>query len=286
MARWTGGGVVVKQPLADLAVADDWPFDQARAFIECDCLRLLAERMPHSAPEVVFVDEDRFTFGMTIAPTGGVIWRDEHDAGVAEPRRTVHAARLLARLHATTAGDARVGDRFAAQWPLLQGRIEPYHRATARRHPDLAPWIEEEVTRLLHTRRCLVHGDYSPKNLIAYPDRMLTLDLEVAHWGDPAFDVAFLLALVLLDGIRHRNRAFIAEARRFWRIYAQESGSAAADPAALIAELGCVVLARVDGKSRLAHLEGRSAELGRRYARALLLELCDAGVDEALAACP
>ncbi len=102
MARWAGGGVVVKQPLADLAVADDWPFDQARAFIECDCLRLLAERMPYSAPEVVFVDEDRFTFGMTIAPTGGVIWRDEHDAGVADPRRTVHAARLLARLHTTT----------------------------------------------------------------------------------------------------------------------------------------------------------------------------------------
>ena len=110
------------------------------------------------------------------------------------------------------------------------------------------------------TRRCLVHGDYSPKNLIAYPDRMLMLDFEVAHWGDPAFDVAFLLALVLLDGMRHDDTAFFVEARRFWHAYQRAAGAAAATDAAVVAELGCIVLALSTGNRASRFLQrSRSA---------------------------
>jgi len=285
LAEWDYGAVVVKQPRALLAVDDEWPFDQARAFVERDCLVVLGERMPDAAPRLVFADEHRFVIGMTAAPAGGVLWRDEHDAGVADPRRTDQAARLLGRLHATTAGDAAIAERFAAQWPLLEGRIEPYHRATARFHPELAARIEAEVERLLATRSCLVHGDFSPKNLIAYPDRMLMLDFEVAHWGDPAFDVAFLLALVVLDGIRHHDSSFAEQALRFWQLYRLEAGAAAAASDDVVAELGCIVLARVDGKSRLPHLTEAVADSVRRYARALLTDLRHASVEDALAAC-
>lgn len=282
LAEWTGGRIVVKQPLAELAVEDRWPFDRARAFVERDCLELLAERMPGTAPRLVLCDEERFLFGMTVAPPGGVMWREEHDAGVALPARTAQAASLLARLHSSTAEDQRVRDRFADQWPLIEGRIDPYHRATARRHPDLAPRIGEEVERLLATRRCLIHGDFSPKNLIAYPDGMWMLDFEVAHWGDPAFDVAFLLALVVLEGLRHGDRAFMTEAARFWELYRSEAGPAAPAPADVVAELGCIALARVDGKSRLSHIGPATAERVRRYARTLLVEMRDASVEEAM----
>ena len=61
-------------------------------------------------------------------------------------------------------------------------------------HPDLAGRIEAEVQRLRATRSVLVHGDFSPKNLVAYEGRMMMLDFEVAHWGDPAFHAAFLLS--------------------------------------------------------------------------------------------
>lgn len=37
-----------------------------------------------------------------------MIWWDAHDGGVADLCRTVHAARLPARLHATTADDPKV----------------------------------------------------------------------------------------------------------------------------------------------------------------------------------
>ena len=85
LAEWEGGAVVVKQPLAQLRVDDEWSFDRARVFVERDCMATLADRLPGSAPEVVFSDDARYVFGMTLAPRGGVVWRDEHDAG-ADPR--------------------------------------------------------------------------------------------------------------------------------------------------------------------------------------------------------
>jgi aminoglycoside phosphotransferase (APT) family kinase protein len=131
-----------------------------------------------------------------------------------------------------------------------------------------------------------VHGDFSPKNLIAYPDRMLMLDFEVAHWGDPAVDVAFLLALVLLDGIRRADDAFTTQAFRFWQLYRLDAGAGAAAPADVVAELGCIMLARIDGKSRLPHVSYAAANSARRYARSLLTDLRRASVEDALAACP
>ncbi|HUA03192.1 MAG TPA: aminoglycoside phosphotransferase family protein [Solirubrobacteraceae bacterium] len=274
LAEWHRGAVVVKQPHAELAVDDVWPFDRQRVFVERDCMSVLAERLPSSAPEVVFSDEERFLFGMTLAPPGGTIWKHEHDAGIADPKRTDLAAQLLSRMHTETANDAALEARFGANWPLIQGRIDPYHRTAAAAHEDVADRIEHEVQRLLATRSCLVHGDFSPKNLIAYPNRMLMLDFEVAHYGDPAFDVAFLLALLVLDGMRHDDPTFLLESRRFWDIY-----DGPAEEAAVVAELGCIVLARVDGKSRLP-LAREVQVRGRNYARHLLLD--EPSLEEAL----
>jgi aminoglycoside phosphotransferase (APT) family kinase protein len=48
--------------------------------------------------------------------------------------------------------------------------------------------FEQEVARLENTRECLVHGDYSPKNMLIGKGRLVLLDCEVAWDGDPAFD--------------------------------------------------------------------------------------------------
>jgi aminoglycoside phosphotransferase (APT) family kinase protein len=70
-------------------------------------------------------------------------------------------------------------------------RIEPYYRYAASRAPDADPFLRtlvEDTRREVHT---LVHGDYSPKNVLVREGRLVLLDHEVAHFGDPAFDVGF-----------------------------------------------------------------------------------------------
>jgi len=85
--------------------------------------------------------------------------------------------------------------------------VDPYFRTASRRHPDLKPIINDEIERLLGTALTLVHGDYSPKNLLVGPDQKLVIiDFEVAYYGDPAFDVAFCLALMILGAARFRRQ--------------------------------------------------------------------------------
>ncbi len=271
LAEWADGGVVVKQSLARLRVAVEWLFDRSRIFIERDCLQALGDLLPGAAPAVVFADDDQFAFGMTVAPPDGEVWRDALRDGRFDTATTEHAAALLGRLQTATASDVGLARRFDERMPLMQGRVDPFHRFVADVHPDLAGVIGAEVERLLATRSVLVHGDYSPKNLIAYADRVLVLDCEVAHWGDPAFDPAFLLCHLLLDGCHHRDARAPANARVFWRAYG-EAGGQAHDAVAVIAELGCLLLARADGKSPLPGLDEPARAAVRRAGRTLLLD--------------
>ena len=70
-------------------------------------------------------------------------------------------------------------------------RVEPYYETTAKRHPDLNIVAD-------FVPRTLVHGDYSPKNILVHKDGLWVLDHEVAHWGDPVFDLAFMLNHLLI----------------------------------------------------------------------------------------
>ncbi len=54
------------------------------------------------------------------------------------------------------------------------------------------------ATTTTSTRRVLVHGDVSPKNILIGPGGPVLLDAECAWFGDPAFDVAFVLTHLVL----------------------------------------------------------------------------------------
>lgn len=270
-ASWDGGDVVIKQSLPHLRVEADWQFDQARILIERDCLLTLHELIPRAAPQVVFCDEPLFILGMTLAPEGGIVWRDQLAASVVETSTILHVAQLLALMQTRSAMRSTVlSDRFGDLMPLYQGRIYPFHHEVARRHPELREPIKMEIARLVSTREVLVHGDFSPKNLIAYPDRVLLLDCEVAHWGDPAFDAAFLLCHLLLDGLKHSGPTLIdvSPALLAWAQY-RRSGGLATD-SAVVAELGCIMMARVDGKSPLPNIPTTAHDQIRGYGAYLL----------------
>jgi aminoglycoside phosphotransferase (APT) family kinase protein len=255
-ARWDGGAVVLKQALAELRVPAEWSFDTARTQIERDCLEYLANAWPAGAtPAVLGFDVANGILAMSHAPDGGQVWKEQLLAGSVEARVATRVGRLLGTLHRRAAADAQARDRFSAIWPLVQGRVDPYHRTAAAAHPDLREPILAEVERLLATRQTLVLGDCSPKNVIAYADRVLMLDFEVAHWGDPAFDIAFLLTHLVLKArrapdlarpLRHCASAVLGG-------YC-EAAEALPPPNAIVAELGCLLLSRIDGKSPVEYL--------------------------------
>lgn len=273
----TGDCFVVKQSLPKLRVAQDWFFDRRRIFVERDCMAALADLLPTgSVPEVKFSDEPNFVLGMSCAPDGGENWKESLLRGSTDLQAATWAAKLLALLHCESHTRQTLLDSFRDQSLLIQGRIDPYHRTVAKQHPDLEPVISAEVERLLSTRQVLVHGDYSPKNIVLYPGAVFVLDFEVAHYGDPAFDVAFCLTHLVLKAIHFApdHARYLACARRFWDTYRSAVGRTF-EPAlesSVVAELGCLMLARIDGKSRVEYITDEpTREVARQLARNLLL---------------
>jgi Phosphotransferase enzyme family len=273
---WQDGAVVAKQALPKLRVTADWPFDPARTRIERACLDQLGGVLPPGAvPGVIAFDDANDVLVMSHAPAGGGVWKAALLAGEVDPVVATRVGTLLGTLHREAAGDAGARARFDAIWPLVQGRVDPFHRTVAAVHPDLRDAILAETDRLLATRTTLVLGDCSPKNIIAYPGHVLLLDFEVAHWGDPAFDVAFLLTHLALKAC-HRPEAAppLREcAAAFVDAHRAAAGALSPPDAAVIAELGCILLSRVDGKSPAEYLDSEQERAAvRATARMLLLD--------------
>jgi 5-methylthioribose kinase len=112
--------------------------------------------------------------------------------------------------------------------------------------------------------------------MFAYPDQILMLDFEVAHYGDPAFDTAFCLNHLILPAIAFPARAtrYLETALAFWHSYREQIAASLAHrlEATTIRELGCLLLARIDGKSKIPYITDLpKQEQARSIARAILI---------------
>ena len=132
----------------------------------------------------------------------------------------------------------------------------------ASSHARVAARIEAVVERMEERRLCVVHGDFSPKNVLCGGDAFWVLDFEVAHAGDPVFDVAFMLHHLVLKAVHTGAVDRIAGlAAEFVRAYRTAVGNDVFDDRRyLAAHVGCLLLGRVDGKSPAEYLtaEGRA----------------------------
>jgi 5-methylthioribose kinase len=272
--------LVLKRPYGNLAVEDDWPADVARVHNEAAAARAY-ERLFKAAgvtdatvPSVVFEDHDEHVIGIECAPEDARMWKADLLEGKVDREIAETLGRALGVVHAGAAVDRDLESEFGDPAPFEQLRLDPYHRTVARRHPDIAESIEAETERIGGVRRTLVHGDYSPKNvLVAESEGSKTawiLDFEVAHWGDPAFDLAFLCNHLLIKSVHNAEQGeeYVAAARRFLERYRDETGWDL--EAALVRELGVLMLARVDGKSPVEYTdEDTEAALRAASKRAL-----------------
>jgi aminoglycoside phosphotransferase (APT) family kinase protein len=254
--------LVIKQSLPKLRVQMDWYADQERIWRERDYLQTVGAWLPGNVPAVLFADEANFVLAIEEI-TGATLWKSTLLAGHCDPHSARRAGALLAEIHSRSHAQPALAQQFQrkatrSEDSFEQLRIDPYWRTVARRHPDLAPAIDAIIAQMEAEALALVHGDYSPKNIFVRADGdLVILDAEVAHWGDPTFDVAFCLNHFLLKAIYHapKGGAFVDEAELFWTAYRQAAPALAAGVATrLPGQLAALLLARIDGKSPVEYL--------------------------------
>jgi 5-methylthioribose kinase len=271
--RW-----VAKQSLEKLRVKDDWRSERSRIFREAEAIRALGPVLGWgTVPQIVHVSLDDYLFVMTAAPAGSVTWKDALLEGQVEMDVARQAGRLLALMITASQRDSSFQTAFAERAVFDQLRIDPYYRTTAARHPDVRAVIQKLIDDSWQIRSAVVHGDFSPKNMLVRNARVFLIDFEVVHWGDPAFDAGFLLNHLFLKAFHQPQfaGAYFSAAREFWRELARgAAGAALADFESMtMRHLGALMLARIDGKSPVEYLRDEPAkENVRRFAKWLMLE--------------
>jgi len=254
-----GRSLCIKRALAQLRVAADWTAPVGRSLYEWRWFETVDALFPGSAPRPVALDEARGALAMDfLEPASHPLWKAQLLAGQVDVAFAAKVGARLGQIHAATARRADIAERFATDSYFLALRLDPYLLATAERRPEAAGPLRALVERTAGLHLALVHGDVSPKNILAGPAGPVFLDAETAWYGDPAFDLAFCLNHLLLKRlvVPQGAAALAASVEALAEAYfAQADWEPRVDLEARAASLlPGLLLARVDGKSPVEYL--------------------------------
>src|SRR5580704_17135550 len=265
-----GEPFVLKQAREQLRTAAPWFSRLDRIWRETAAMEVIHSLLPPGAvPRILFEDRENYLFAMEAVDPRQTVWKKELLAGRIRSEVAQRLAEYLAAIHRGTQANPQVARQFDDRQVFVELRVDPFYRHIARVHPRIAGAIDALVDEMWRTRACLVHADYSPKNVLLVDSEkdgltITLVDFETAHYGDSAFDLGFFLSHLMLKAVRAGTGAgaHLRLAQTFWERYstanavlANEAGFEPADlERRAVAHLAGCSLARVDGTSPVDYL--------------------------------
>lgn len=248
----TKGRWVLKQALEKLEVQADWFSDVERIHREHQAMEQIGLIIPDSnVPKVLHVDYVNHIYMMTCAEEGAPTWKDLMMQGILNVETAKSAAKILSLIHARSylINDS-LKQEFSNQKYFNQLRIDPFHRFLIQKYPQLSKPIHQLIDELSLQKTCLVHGDFSPKNMLVQQDgEIVLIDFEVAHWGNPVFDMAYCLGHLMLKCWHLKKyEKMLKLIKSFLDHYSGSVNN-------LLCHLGLMLLARMDGKSPVNYIQ-------------------------------
>jgi aminoglycoside phosphotransferase (APT) family kinase protein len=271
-----GTSWVLKQALPKLRVQSDWFSDPVRIRVEANALRYLPLVAPaNSIPKLLFEDPEQHLLAMEAVPEPHENWKERLLSGRLDRDLISQFGSLLANVHGRSYHlRQELFPTFEDREFFESLRLEPYYQFTGERVPEAASFLHDLIEANRTHCVTLVHGDYSPKNILVYQGRLVLLDHEVVHVGDPAFDLGFSLTHLLSKGhhLKELRSAFLTAAIGYWETYKSETGAAdwfsGVESRAVNNTIACL-LARTSGRSPLEYLSDE--ERGKQKEAALHL---------------
>lgn len=261
LRRREGTDWVLKQALEKLRVPDDWFSDPLRIHREAEGMRCLKPLLPDGyIVDLIIEDFEHHIIAMEAVEQPFTNWKSDLLTGNIVLPIVEQFGRCLAGIHKEfnldqydTKGILRDREFFESL------RIEPYYLRTAQQSTEASLFMHALIKDTRNRTLTLVHGDYSPKNILVRQGKMILLDHEVIHVGDPAFDLGFSLTHLLSKAnhlIDHRT-SFFEAASRYWSTYVASLGEVnwidSMESMCIRHTIGCM-LARIVGRSPLEYL--------------------------------
>jgi len=191
-------------------------------------------------------------------PRECTVWKTDLLEGVIKPTIGSDLGRILATWHNSGASSKESRAAYMEDSLFDQLRVTPFYRAVAKVNPALDARIQELINEITTIKITLVHGDFSPKNImITGTDKPIVLDFEVMHTGNPVFDLGFVSAHLLCKYLRTEDESHKKPLREtaisFINSYTQACNIEVAK--SLPHHVAVIALARVEGVSLVNYLE-------------------------------
>jgi aminoglycoside phosphotransferase (APT) family kinase protein len=152
-------------------------------------------------------------------------------------------------------------------------RVAPYFEAVAGRRPELAEQLYGVILEVTSRHDVLVHGDFSPKNILTDGQEFWITDFEVAHVGDAEFDTAFLASHLILKSIAFPPDAPLLRTALVEFVGGYLRGTGASPGSAHLGRvIAALLAARIDGRSTVEYLETHQRDEVRILAKQWLSE--------------
>lgn len=245
--------IIIKQGLAQLKVKEEWLCDPNRMNIEQQSTRIYHKLMPDCAPEVYFYDGDNYIYGREAVPEDWRMWKADLLNGKLDFVAAGKVIQTLLTVHNTCSRDRAVAAEFGRKDIFYNLRISPYFEFIKGRYPERSALISSVIDFLMTAKITLIHGDFSPKNIMTDGNAVSILDYEVAHYGHPAFDLGFFSTHFVLKAIKNKQWA---ESYLNMLVYMMDQYFGGVDcmdtqelEACYLKTWALIILARVDGKS-------------------------------------
>ena len=251
---------ILKQALEKLRVQVDWFSAPERIHREAQGLRWLSKIIPEHVPTFIFEDMVFHILAMSAISQPHENWKVELLNNDPVIQHAVQFGELLSKIHNAVDDYPDIETDFAERKFFEELRLEPYYAYTASRVAVAEPFLTQLIADTRKRIQALVHGDYSPKNVLLYGDQLFILDYEVIHFGDPAFDIGFSMTHFLSKAHYRalQRQTFIQMAQTYWQTYANTIAehfvSQSLEIYAVRHTLACM-LARVAGRSPLEYLD-------------------------------
>ena len=286
LLRPEGSAWVLKQALAKLRVKSDWFSDPARIRIEGDALRFLIDIVPPGTiTPLVFEDAEQNILAMEAVPEPHENWKERLLSGKIELPLIQEFGRILGLIHQRSYHkSSELRAKFLDRTFFRTLRLEPYYEYSAAVVPAAKPFLMALVADTLSRRETFVHGDFSPKNVLIYRQKPILLDHEVAHFGDPAFDIGFSFTHLLSKAhhLPNSRTVLIDAALHYWETYfelvRELPWSTGLEHRAIKHSIACL-LARVVGRSPLEYLN-ESERARQNRAAVNLIETCPTSLSQ------
>jgi hypothetical protein len=243
--------------------------------------------LPGGAPMIHGVDESHGLLVMEfISPARNKPWAGELMEGDINLEFTRQVGARLCGLHAASAGQRGLASEFTRDKDFFLLCLGPSLESASCEHPEAAQALADICEEAMAQKLTLVHGCLDPSQVLIGPKGPVFMGGDRAWFGDPAYDIAFLLSRLFFLSLS-RRWAMPELKKDFACLISSYLAGVDWEPAKALEQrasrmLGGMLLSGVDGdKSQIDAGDGARAGRVRRLGLKLI-QPAETSLDEVL----